>query len=139
MRTLQHTAFAIHDGYDILYGGHNTGAGVGVDFYIDMDFASAPRCETCTQPPIEWEPVALSLGVKRPGREADHLTPSSAEVKGVELYPHSPSTPSWRGTRVKYRDNFTFSFTLPKLFGYTLVYTQSNWLSTNKQINEQSL
>jgi hypothetical protein len=24
---------------------------------------------------------ALSLGVKRPGREADHLPPSSAEVK----------------------------------------------------------
>jgi hypothetical protein len=25
-----------------------------------------------TQPPIQWEPGALSLGVKRPGREADH-------------------------------------------------------------------
>jgi hypothetical protein len=31
------------------------------------------------------------------GREADHSTPSSAEVKqGVELYLHSPNTPSWR-------------------------------------------
>jgi hypothetical protein len=51
------------------------------------------------------------LGVKRPGREADHSTPSSAEVKeSVELYFHSPTTPSWRGTQLKYRDNFTFAF-----------------------------
>jgi hypothetical protein len=34
-----------------------------------------------TQPPIQWVSVALSLGVKRPGREADHSPPSSAEVK----------------------------------------------------------
>jgi hypothetical protein len=41
---------------------------------------------------------ALSLGVKRPGRDADHSPPSSAEVKEcMELYIHSPNTPSWRG------------------------------------------
>jgi hypothetical protein len=34
-----------------------------------------------TQPPIQWIPGAPSLGVKRPGREADHSLPSSAEVK----------------------------------------------------------
>jgi hypothetical protein len=34
-----------------------------------------------TQPPIQWVPGALSLGVKRPRREADHSPPSSAEVK----------------------------------------------------------
>jgi hypothetical protein len=34
-----------------------------------------------TQPPIRWVPGALSLGVKRPGREVDHSSPSSAEVK----------------------------------------------------------
>jgi hypothetical protein len=34
-----------------------------------------------TQPPIQWAPGALSLEVKRPGREADHSSPSSAEVK----------------------------------------------------------
>jgi hypothetical protein len=33
-----------------------------------------------TQPPIQWVLGALSLGVKRPGRESDHLPPSSAEV-----------------------------------------------------------
>jgi hypothetical protein len=51
-----------------------------------------------TQPPIQWVPGALSQGLKRPGREADHSPPSTAEVKeSVELYLHSPSTPSWRG------------------------------------------
>jgi hypothetical protein len=34
-----------------------------------------------TQPPIQWVPGALSPGVKRPGREADHLPPASTEVK----------------------------------------------------------
>jgi hypothetical protein len=30
---------------------------------------------------MQWILGALSLGVKRPGREGDHSTPSSAEVK----------------------------------------------------------
>jgi len=34
-----------------------------------------------TQPPIQWVPGSLPLGVKRPGRQADHSPPSSAEVK----------------------------------------------------------
>jgi hypothetical protein len=51
-----------------------------------------------TQPPIQWVPGALSLGVKRPRREADHSPPSSAEVKEcVEVYLHSLNTPPWRG------------------------------------------
>jgi hypothetical protein len=39
----------------------------------------------------EWVPGVLSLGVKRPGREANQSPPSSAEVKEyVGLYLHSP-------------------------------------------------
>jgi len=55
----------------------------------------------------------LSLGVKRPGSEADHSPPSSAEVKEcVVLYFHSPNTPSWSGVQLKkHRDNFTLTFT----------------------------
>jgi hypothetical protein len=34
-----------------------------------------------TQPPIEWVPGALAPGVRRPGREAVHSSPSSDEVK----------------------------------------------------------
>jgi hypothetical protein len=35
-------------------------------------------------------PAALSLGVKRPGREADHSPPSSAEVKNAWNYTSTP-------------------------------------------------
>jgi hypothetical protein len=63
-----------------------------------------------TESPIQWVPWALSLGVKRPGREADHSPPSSAEIKEcVELYIHSPNTLSCRGAQLKHRDNFTFA------------------------------
>jgi hypothetical protein len=67
-----------------------------------------------TQPPIQWVSRILSLGIKRPGCEADHSPPSSAEVKEcVELHFHSPNTLSWRGTQLKkHRDNFTFTFML---------------------------
>jgi hypothetical protein len=41
----------------------------------------------------------LSLGVKRPGHEADHSPLSSAEVKGcMELHLHLPNTSLWSGT-----------------------------------------
>jgi hypothetical protein len=36
-----------------------------------------------TQPPIQLVPGSLSLGVKRPGREADHSPPSSTEFKNA--------------------------------------------------------
>jgi hypothetical protein len=43
-----------------------------------------------TQPPIQWVPVALSLGVKEPGREADYSPPASAEVKKAWSYTSTP-------------------------------------------------
>jgi hypothetical protein len=43
-----------------------------------------------TQPPVQWVPGALSLGAKRPGREAYHLPLSSAEVKNAWIYPSIP-------------------------------------------------
>jgi hypothetical protein len=64
-----------------------------------------------TQPPIQWVPGAFSLGIKRPGREADHSPPSSAEVKEwVELYLHFHNTPSWRdAAQLQHRNNFSFT------------------------------
>jgi hypothetical protein len=48
-------------------------------------------------------------GVNRLEREANHSPQSGAEVKEwVELYLHSPNTPSWRGAQLKHRDSFTF-------------------------------
>jgi len=65
-----------------------------------------------TQPPIQWVAGTLSLGVKRPGREADHSPPSSAEFKKiVELYLRSPvPLMAWCSVKKQHKD-----FTLPNL------------------------
>jgi hypothetical protein len=74
-----------------------------------------------TQLPIKWVPGALSLGVKWPGREADHSPPYGAEVKEcVELYLHSPNTPTWRGAQLKHRDNFTLTLPQEPVIGASL-------------------
>jgi hypothetical protein len=44
-----------------------------------------------TQPPIQWVPGALSLGAKRPGREADHSSQFSAEFKNAWRDTSSPA------------------------------------------------
>jgi hypothetical protein len=57
------------------------------DFFDTM---SIPVLEPI-QPPFQWVPRALSLGVKRPGRESNHSPPSRAEVEEcVDLYLHCP-------------------------------------------------
>jgi hypothetical protein len=68
---------------------------------------------TASRPaPIQSIQGALSLWVKRPGREDDHSPPTSAEVKEcMELYLHFPNTPLWRATQLMHRDNFTFCLT----------------------------
>jgi hypothetical protein len=55
-------------------------------------FCSPQRLERALGPthPIKWVPGALSLTVKRPGREADHSHPSNAEVKNAWSYTSSP-------------------------------------------------
>jgi hypothetical protein len=49
------------------------------------------------QTPIQWILGALSPEVKRPGREADHSPPSSAQVKNAWNYTSTPNTPLWCG------------------------------------------
>jgi hypothetical protein len=39
---------------------------------------------------LQWVPVALSLGVKQSGREADHSLPSSAEFMNAWSYTSNP-------------------------------------------------
>jgi len=51
-----------------------------------------------TEPPIHWVPVALSLGLKQLGCEADHSLSSNAEVKNMWSYTFTPHTASWHGT-----------------------------------------
>jgi hypothetical protein len=43
-----------------------------------------------TKPPIQWTPWALSAGVKRQGREADHSPATNAEIKKTWVYKFTP-------------------------------------------------
>jgi hypothetical protein len=52
-------------------GGFDSRRGPGIFLFST---ASRPALGP-TQPPIKWVPGALSSGIKRPGREADHLPP----------------------------------------------------------------
>jgi hypothetical protein len=69
------------------------------------------------------------MWVKRPGREADHSLPSSAEVKEcVELYIHSPNTPSWRGAQLKTSTGTTCPFKVISIGTYTQPRTSKHLL-----------
>jgi hypothetical protein len=48
-----------------------------------------------THPPIQWETLTCSSGVKRQGRETNHPPPSSAEVKNVGAMPSFLHMSSW--------------------------------------------
>jgi hypothetical protein len=67
---------------------------LGFDFWHGLGiflFTTAFRMALgTTQPPIQWVPGALSLGIKQPGHEADHSPPPSAEVKNVWSYTSTP-------------------------------------------------
>jgi hypothetical protein len=54
------------------------------------NFSPRHRVQTGSGPPIQWVPRALSLGIKRPGREGDHSPPSTAEVKYAWSYTSIP-------------------------------------------------
>jgi hypothetical protein len=76
--------------------GFDSWQGLGIFLFDSMSrLAVGPA-----QPPIQWVLGVLSGGEggKQPGHEADHSSPSSAEVKElVELYLHSLNTSSWHG------------------------------------------
>jgi hypothetical protein len=70
----------------------------GVRFPVGArDFFSSRPVLGPTQPPIQWVPGALFTGVKRPEREADHLPPSSVEIKKGGAITPLPDTSLWRG------------------------------------------
>jgi hypothetical protein len=70
-------------------------------------------------PPIQCAPGPLFPMVKQPGRETDHSSPSSAEIKNVWTYTSTPYTSLW----LKHRDTFSayrylqkFTYRFPYLF-----------------------
>jgi hypothetical protein len=77
---------ALGYGLDDPHSGIRFPAGAGIFLFI----TASGTAVVSTQPPIQWIPGALSLGVKRPVRQADHSPPSSAEVKNTWSYTSTP-------------------------------------------------
>jgi hypothetical protein len=63
---------------------------------LDFLFSTASRPTLrSTQPPIQWVPGALSTGVKRQRREADHSPPFNGEVKEGGVIAPLSNMSSW--------------------------------------------
>jgi hypothetical protein len=78
-----------------------------------------------TQPPIKRVLRAFSQGVKRPGREANRLPSSSAEVKNGGAVPPVPNMSPWHNAKlIKHKDNLPFY--LYYLYRFTGLGTISN-------------
>jgi hypothetical protein len=78
------------------YGLHGRDSIPGRGKICLFSIASRPDLRS-NQSPIQCVPGALSLEVKRPGREAEHSRSSSAEFKNGGAIPLFPHTFSWRG------------------------------------------
>jgi hypothetical protein len=105
---------ALGYGLDDRSSGFDSRRGLGI-FLFTTAFRTALGP---TQPPIQWVPGALSLGIRRPGCEAEHSPPSSAEVKNACSYTSTPQYVFMAWCLVKHRDNFTFTFTFTFSFTF---------------------
>jgi hypothetical protein len=85
-----------------------------------------------TQPPIHWVPGALSLGIKRPGCEADHSPPSSAEDKNERSYTSSPQYVFMEWCLIKHsiRRGVVFTRLYPKVSGQATWSENCKWYSS---------
>jgi hypothetical protein len=97
-----------------VWSGVRVPAGAG-NFSLHRRCVSIPALGP-NQPPIQWVPGALSLGVKQPGCEAENSPPSNAEVKMRGAMPPFPNTPSWRDAQLKHRENFTYQSNIKLYF-----------------------
>jgi hypothetical protein len=66
-----------------MIGGLSPGKGLGIFLFTTVSIPAVGHIQF----PTQW---ALSLGVKRPRREADHSPQSSAEVKTACSYSSTP-------------------------------------------------
>jgi hypothetical protein len=83
------------------YGQDDWGSRVLRELGIFLFTTASRTALGSTQPPIQWVP-----GAKRPGREACHSHPTSAEGKNARSYTSTPQYVfmAW--------ENFTFTLTL---------------------------
>jgi hypothetical protein len=73
-------------GWIIGFLGLDSRPGLGIFLFItESRMALKP-----TQPPIQWVPGSLSLGIKQPKRKADISPQPGAEVKNVWSYTCTP-------------------------------------------------
>jgi hypothetical protein len=68
------------------------------------------KCSGVHTPSCPMDTRGSFPGLKRPGREADHSPPSSAEVKNAWSYTSTPLYVFMAWCLVKHRDNFIFTF-----------------------------
>jgi hypothetical protein len=76
-------------GWMIMVLGFDFWQGLGIFLFITVSRTALEP----TQPPIQWMPGALSLGVKWPGGEADHSPSSSAG--GQRMHGAIPPLPQY--------------------------------------------
>jgi hypothetical protein len=74
-------------GIETGYGLENRGVGVRVPVGSRIFSTSSRLALRPTQPPIQWVTGALSQGVKRLAREADHSPPASARSRKLGSIP----------------------------------------------------
>jgi hypothetical protein len=103
IKNLFHSVFTF---LPVLYAGRSRDSVVGIATGYELDgrvvgvrvpigariFSTASRpAQGPIRPPIQWVREALSPGVKRQRREADHSPSTSGEVKKMWIY--TPTTP----------------------------------------------
>jgi hypothetical protein len=75
-------------GYSLDYWSFKSQQGQGIFFFTTVSRPALGPAE----PPIQWIPGALFLGVKQPECEVDHSPPSSGKVTNVWSYTSTPPT-----------------------------------------------
>jgi hypothetical protein len=80
-----------------------------------------------TQPPIQGVPAALSLGVKQPGRAADHSPSSSAEVKNAWNYTSTPPINLHGAVFCQAQGQIYLYITVPRTFAILFLLNVGNW------------
>jgi hypothetical protein len=90
----------------------------------DWKFFFSPLCSDrlWVPPSLPWVSGILSLGVKLLGRDADHSTPPSVDVKNAWSYTSTPQYDlvTWCSVKKSTETNLPFTFHLHLIASYTI-------------------